>query len=147
MPRTTQAVGCIAISERAGVLLRYYRLFPQGWEWLEDTARTTHWFSPIVRSPTDTDLSIYLILENRRHVHTRRDAPTEVGYGVTVRFAPVCGSPTRRTHKSPSGSNRIGTLALRGVLRAAVGSGREEWRTEAMVNGKLAGEPGRTPAD
>jgi len=123
---------------------RYYRLFPQGWEWPRGYGRTILWFSPdrSALPPTRTYPSTWISGEPETRLYASRRRDRSGATAVTVRCcAGMAVLPTRWHTMSP---RRIASNWGRGsgveYYARLSDPGAKNGALKLWVNGKLVGD-------
>jgi len=123
---------------------RYYRLFPEGWEWPKGYGpHDTLVFAGKVGSPTDTDLSLYLdfwkTADTLVRVATARQKWGYGGYGQVLRKHG--GVANQMAHNvSPADKVELGKWHCVEFYARLSDPGQENGGLTLWVNGKLVGE-------
>jgi hypothetical protein len=134
-----------AFKKTSEVYCRYYRLFPEEWEWPRGYGpHDTLLIAGSMGAPTDTDLSIYLdfwrTADTRVRVATSRQKWFYAGYGDKVlrKFGGVAHQLAPNV--SPADRVELGKWHCVEYYCRLSGAGQDDGCLRLWVNGKLVGE-------
>ena len=137
------------LKEVPEVYVRYYRLFPEGWEWPKGYGpHDSIVFAGSFGSPTDTDLSVYLDFWKSSDTYVRvATARQKWGYGGFSQVLRKCGGVANRTPSNVDPPDKVQIDKWHCVEHYARLSepGQENGHLKLWVNGKLVSDLPNVP--